>query len=155
MRADDFIAHLHELLDPFGHVATRAMFGGHGLYLDGIIVGIIDDGRLYLKTDAISESLFAVAGCVAFVYPGKNGPMAMSYRTVPDEAMDSSDAMAPWARFAKEAAMRKATMKKPKSPEKRSQAKPKPKSLKSGAATKKPDATKSTVPVKRAPRQKT
>jgi len=142
MRADDFIAHLHELFDPLGRVATRAMFGGHGLYLDDTIVGIIDDGRLYLKTDAISEPLFAAAGCAAFVYPSKNGPMTMSYWTVPDEAMDSSDAMAPWARLAKEAAARKGAMKKPKSSAKRKEVKPKPKSLKIGADLQKPNAGK-------------
>ena len=138
----EFIAWLHELLDPLGHVTTRAMFGGHGLYLDGIIVGIVDDGRLYLKADAISEPLFAAAGCAAFVYPGRNGPMAMSYWTVPDEAMDSAAAMAPWARLAKEAAARKGVMKKARSPANRGDANPKPKSLKSSAVAQKPGPKK-------------
>lgn len=102
-----FIAYLHELLDPRGRVTTRAMFGGHGVYLDGIIMGLVIDSRLYLKTDAVSQPQFAAAGCACFIYTGKNGPIAMSYWSVPDEAMDTSDAMAPWARLALAAAQRK------------------------------------------------
>ncbi|HEY2344274.1 MAG TPA: TfoX/Sxy family protein [Xanthomonadaceae bacterium] len=108
MRTDEaFIAHLHELLDPLGRVAARAMFGGWGLYLDGIIVGIVDEGRLYLKTDAESQPEFAAAGSAPFVYMSKEGPMAMSYWSVPDEALDATEAMAPWARLALAAALRK------------------------------------------------
>jgi DNA transformation protein len=113
MSDKDFIAWLHELLGPLGRVATRAMFGGHGVYLDGIIVGIIVDDQLYLKTDAVSQPQFAAAGCAPFVYISKDGPMPMSYWSVPDEAMDASEAMAPWAQLALAAAQRKAAAKAP------------------------------------------
>lgn len=111
MPDDDFLAHLHELLDSLGPVATRAMFGGHGVYLDGTIIGLVIDVRLYLKTDAASAPGFAAAQCVPLVYTGKNGPVAMSYWSVPDDAMDSAEAMAPWARLALAAALRKQTAK--------------------------------------------
>jgi DNA transformation protein len=130
MPHDDFIAYLHELLEPVGRVSERAMFGGWGVYVDGTIIGIVVDGRLYLKADALTEPRFASAGSAPFVYPSANGPMAMSYWSAPDVALDSSEAMAPWARLAKEAAGRKAAAKKPKSSAKGKQAKPKPKSLK-------------------------
>ncbi|MEO8742468.1 MAG: TfoX/Sxy family protein [Lysobacteraceae bacterium] len=107
MSDKEFIAWLHELLDPLGRVTTRAMFGAHGLYLDGIIIGLVDEGRLYLKTDADSQPQFTDAGCKPFVYMSKYGPIAMSYWTAPDDAMDSSEAMAPWARLALAAALRK------------------------------------------------
>lgn len=107
MTDNGFIANLHELLDPLGRVATRAMFGGHGVYLDGAIMGLVVDGRLYLKADAISAPTFADAGCAPFTYVSKNASIAMSYWSVPDAAMDSSEAMAPWARLALAAALRK------------------------------------------------
>jgi DNA transformation protein len=136
MTGMDFIAWLHELLDPLGCVATRAMFGGHGMYLDGIIVGIIVDDQLYLKTDAVSQPQFAAAGCAPFVYINKDGPMPMSYWSVPDEAMDASEAMAPWARLALAAAQRKAAAKAPGTA----------KSAKKEKATKAAKSAKSTKP---------
>ena len=127
----DFIAYLHELLDPFGHIHAKAMFGGWGVYLDELIVGIVVDARLYLKTDAQNQAEFAVAGSVPFVYDSANGSMAMSYWSAPDDAMDSADAMAPWLRSAKAAALRKAATKPARKRKPATQ--PKPKSLKSGA----------------------
>jgi DNA transformation protein len=53
----------------------------------------------------------------------------MSYWSVPEDALDSSDAMAPWAKLALEAARRKAASKKTKSSTKGKDAKPKPTSL--------------------------
>jgi len=138
MSHDDFIAYLHELLEPAGKVSARAMFGGWGVYVDGTIIGIVVDRRLYLKVDALSEFQFAATGSAPFVYQSPKGPMAMSYWSVPDEAMDSSEAMAPWARLAKDAAGRKALAAKPKSSAKRQEAKPKPKSLKGEGVSNKP-----------------
>ena len=131
MSDQDFIAYLHELLDPFGRMRAKAMFGGWGVYLDEIIVGIVVDGRLYLKTDAENQAEFAGAGCVPFVYDSKNGPMTMSYWSAPDDAMDSSGAMAPWVRSAKAAALRKAAAKH--APKNKAASNPKPGSLKSAA----------------------
>lgn len=40
--------------DVLGHIdgiSSRAMFGGWGIYLDKVIVGIIAEGELYLKAD--------------------------------------------------------------------------------------------------------
>lgn len=129
MPRDDFIAYLHELLEPAGTVTSRAMFGGWGVYVDGTIIGIVVDGRLYLKADAISEPAFVATGNAPFLYDSPKGPMPMSYWSVPDEALDSADAMAPWVKRAKEAALRKAAAKKPASPAKRKPSAPKPKSL--------------------------
>lgn len=111
MNDRDFIGWLRELFEPLGRMRAKAMFGGWGVYLDEIIVGIVADGRLYLKTDAQNLAEFQSAGCAPFVYDSPNGPMTMSYWSAPDEAMDSSEAMAPWARSAKAAALRKAAAK--------------------------------------------
>jgi DNA transformation protein and related proteins len=111
MSDKDFIAHLKELIGPLGRVTARAMFGAWGLYLDGVIIGLVEEGRLYFKTDAINQPLFAAAGCSPFTYMSKDGPMTMSYWSVPEEALDAADAMEPWARLAMDAARRKAAAK--------------------------------------------
>ncbi|BDU17418.1 TfoX/Sxy family protein [Lysobacter auxotrophicus] len=104
---DAFLAHLHDLLDPAGEVSTRAMFGGHGVYLDGELIGVVMEEALYLKVDAETRLHFEAAGCEPYVYLGQAEPITMSYWSVPDIALESPDAMRPWAELAWAAARRK------------------------------------------------
>ena len=110
---DQDIAWFCELLEPLGRITVRRMFGGAGLYADGLIVGLEVEGTLYLKTDEQTRQAFMDAGGVPFVYDGKGKPITMSYWTPPEEAMDSSDAMLPWAQLALAASLRNAASKKP------------------------------------------
>ena len=64
----DFIAYLQELFADFGEVSARAMFGGYGLYHDGVLIGVVMDDGLYLKVDAETQALFEAEGCAPFVY---------------------------------------------------------------------------------------
>lgn len=95
-----------ELLGGLGPISVRRMFGGAGFYAEGRIVALEADGSLYLKTDAQTRARFAEAGGSPFVYDAKGKPVEMSYWTAPDEAMDSPEAMRPWAMLALDAAMR-------------------------------------------------
>lgn len=106
--SDDFIAHLRDLAADFGALSARRMFGGYGLYHDGLMIGLVADETLYLKTDEISRPRFLAAGCEPFVYDRQCKPIEMSYWTVPESAMDSPQDMRPWLRLAFEAALRKA-----------------------------------------------
>jgi DNA transformation protein and related proteins len=108
---DEDIAWFCELLAPLGRVTARRMFGGAGLYVDGLIVGLEIEGTLYLKTDDLTRERFAVAGGSPFVYAGKGKAITVSYWTAPDEAMDSPEAMRPWAMLALDASLRSAAAK--------------------------------------------
>lgn len=112
MRADEgFLEWLRELLEPIGRVGLRRMFGGHGLYLDGLFVAIVVDGRPYFKVDADSQADFVAAGCAPFVYESGGKRVEMSYWSVPESALDSAEDMRPWARRAIAAALRKPAVK--------------------------------------------
>jgi DNA transformation protein len=102
---DPFTAHVLELLAPLGPVRARKMFGGWGVSCDGLPIGLIVSDRLYLKVDPTTKTYFAQAGCEPFVYAGKNKPVAVSYWTVPPDAMEAPHLMAPWARLALQAAL--------------------------------------------------
>jgi DNA transformation protein len=102
---DPFVAHCLELLGSIGRTRSRAMFGGHGLYVDDLFIALIAEDRLYLKVDASTEPRFRAAGCQQWVYTGGARPMPMGYWSAPDEAMDAPALMAPWARLASQAAM--------------------------------------------------
>ncbi len=105
-----FLDHLRELMRAGGRaVSARAMFGGHGLYVDGLFVAIVDDDVLYLRADDANRAEFASLGLPPFEYATKDGRrQAMSYLRAPDEALDSAQAMAPWVRSALGAALRAA-----------------------------------------------
>lgn len=107
---DDFAAHCVELLQPLGAARAKRMFGGHGLYVDGLMVGLIAQEQLYLKADAETLPQWQAAGGRPFVYEswraGVVKTTAMSYWTPPEEAIESPAAMQPWARLALEAALR-------------------------------------------------
>ena len=103
-----FLAHLDELLEPLGKISSKIMFGGHGIYCNGIIMGLVIDRAFYLKVDEQTKSLFIQAGCKPFVYETKNKTVAMSYWSVPDEAMESAEGMLQWAKHAYASALRKA-----------------------------------------------
>jgi DNA transformation protein and related proteins len=104
-----FVAHCIELLTPgtapAGPLRWRRMFGGYGFYAGDVFMALIAFDRLYLKTDASTEKLFAQAGCEKFVYVGATKTASMSYWTAPDDAMDSAEAMTPWARRAVQSAL--------------------------------------------------
>lgn len=103
---DDDIAWHRELLAALGRVDARRMFGGTGFYADGRIVALEIEGVLYLKTDAGSRSRFIDAGGRPFTYDNGKRTVETRYWTPPDDALDSAEAMAPWARLAHEAALR-------------------------------------------------
>lgn len=120
MREDEgFLEWLRELLEPMGRVALRRMFGGHGVYIDGLFVAIVVEGRPYFKVDDLTRDLFTAAGCAPFVYDSGGKVVPMSYWSVPESALDSAEDMQPWARRAIEAALRKPAKPARKAPPKK------------------------------------
>lgn len=103
---DPFTLHCMELLAPLGPVRVRAMFGGVGFYVDDLFMALIAFGRLYLKVGEAHRAAFDAAGCQPFVFETKDGQsMSLGYCTAPEEALESPEAMRPWARRALEAAL--------------------------------------------------
>ena len=110
---NEFVAHCLELLGSVGAVRSRRMFGGHGIYVDELFVGLIAFDQLYLKVDASTRASFEAAGCRPFVYDGAGKSVTMGYFTAPEEAMESPPLMQPWARLALAAALRARALKPP------------------------------------------
>ena len=106
----DFLDHLRELMRAGARsVSVRAMFGGHGVYADGLFVAIVDDDVLYLRADDRNRAAFSALGLPPFAYTTKDGARhEMSYHRAPDDALESADAMAQWTQSALGAALRAA-----------------------------------------------
>ncbi|WP_408950649.1 TfoX/Sxy family protein [Lysobacter sp. Hz 25] len=143
--SEAFIAHLRDLASGFGALSARSMFGGHGIYHDGLMIALIADEAVYLKVDTQTAPHFRAAGCEPFVYTRQRKPIELSFWSVPESAMDSPQDMKPWLTLAYQAALRKANAAPPrKAKAKRAVAKK--------AAVKKVAAKKTTV--KKASRRK-
>jgi DNA transformation protein and related proteins len=113
MTAGTMLGWFRELLAPLGPVRTRAMFGGHGVYVDDEFIAVVIDDVLYLKVDDETRARFEGAGSRPFTYDaGERGEVAMSYWSAPDEALDDPAGMRPWALLALAAARRKPATKK-------------------------------------------
>jgi DNA transformation protein and related proteins len=69
---------LKDLFKPFGEVAAKRMFGGHGVYAEGLCFAVSSDGEVFLKADAESRASFSAAGSSPFIYVAKGKPMATS-----------------------------------------------------------------------------
>lgn len=95
MASQVFADHCLELLAPLGAARARRMFGGSGLYVGDLFVGLIACDRLYLKADAGSADQFAAAGSEPFVYAGNGKSVTMGYWSAPDQALDSPALMLP------------------------------------------------------------
>ena len=98
--------HILDLLSEVEGVTARGMFGGAGLYLDGIMFGLLSSQEgFYLRVDDENRPDFEALGSGPFV-PFEDGRMRMPYYEVPPEIMEDADELAEWARRAWEAARR-------------------------------------------------
>jgi DNA transformation protein len=93
------------------------MFGGVGLYSDGVFFAIIDNDTMFFKTDDSTRPLYVSRGSEPF-RPYKDRPeVSMSYYQVPADVLEDADECVPWARAAVRAAA--ASPKTKKTPSKR------------------------------------
>lgn len=97
---------IRDMFAGLGPVTIKRMFGGKGIYHDGLIVALEVGDEIVLKADAVSAADFADAGCVRWTYDGKGKPVQMPYWSIPDSAIDDPDELALWTRKAFEAALR-------------------------------------------------
>ena len=102
----DFIPFVQELLEGLGTVSARRMFGGHGLYHEGLMFAIVMNQQLFLKADAQNRPEFEALGLTPFTYPMKGKEIALSYWSAPDAVFDDPTEAVRWARSAWDAAAR-------------------------------------------------
>jgi DNA transformation protein len=100
--------YLQEIFAGFGPVSVRRMFGGVGIFRDGLMIALVADGELYLKADAETAPSFEADKMRPFTYGKGKKRVVMSYWRLPDRLLDDTDELAVWARAAMGAAKRAA-----------------------------------------------
>lgn len=98
---------LEDLLAPLGGVTIRRMFGGRGVFKDGLMFALLSSrGVFYLKADEATAPAFVAEGCEQWTPEMKGRVMAMPYWRAPERLFDEPDEFADWAKAAYAAARR-------------------------------------------------
>ena len=97
MPDDSFKEFVLDQLSALPDVRAKAMFGAHGLYFGENFFGILDEGRLFFKTDARSQADYTARGMGPFTYESKGKLMTMSYHEVPPDVLEQPQELAGWA----------------------------------------------------------
>ncbi len=108
----EFVDFIPDLFREFGEVSCRKMFGGYGVFYDGIMFGLVADDILYLKVDSTSAIRFQKLDLPQFEYPKGDKMVKLSYFQAPDVIYDDSAEAILWARRSYETAFQATKAKK-------------------------------------------
>jgi len=109
--SQETIDYLVDQLSDFGSVIARRMFGGVGIFRDGLMFALIGHGELYFKVDDGNRKDFEDAGMAPFrPYPDKDE--IMPYYRVPADIVEDREALKVWANKAYDVALRKKAAKR-------------------------------------------
>lgn len=110
--SDEYLDYVVDQIGCIGEVAAKKMFGGVGLYHDGLFFGLIASDILYFKVDDENRREYQAAGAKPFQpYGGES--YSMGYYEVPVDVLEDVDKLRVWATGAVAAAARKAASGKP------------------------------------------
>jgi len=100
-----------ELMADIPGIGKRAMFGGFGIYRDGLMFALIADEQLYFKaSDHLAED-FTALGLQPLLYESKGKAVSLKYYQAPESVFEQSEQMLLWADKAYQCALRAAMAK--------------------------------------------
>lgn len=83
-RDAEFVTSCLELMIEFNStIRSKSMFGGHGLFCEGLMFGLIANGALYFKVDDENEDEFRQLDLPRFTYLRKGEEASLGYRLAP------------------------------------------------------------------------
>jgi len=96
----EFSDYIKDLFAEFADVRVRRMFGGAGIFHNDVMLGLVADDTIFLRTDPESAETFAAEGCRRFTYRAKTKTVDLPYWTLPERLIDDPHELAAWARRA-------------------------------------------------------
>ena len=100
MADESFKEFVLDQMSALPELRARAMFGAHGLYAGEKFFGILDEGRLFFKTDAASAADYTARGMGPFTYESKGNVLTMAYHEVPPDVLENAPELTAWAQRA-------------------------------------------------------
>ena len=116
-----FSDYMLELLAGFCRVEAKRMFGGAGLYRDGVMFGILDDDAAFFRVDDALQAELEAQGSVPWVYSMKSDGSirSMGYWRMPETAADDPDEAVALAKRSFAAAVSRKALRAKKAPAKK------------------------------------
>jgi DNA transformation protein len=97
--SNQYLDFVLDQLNDVGPVVHKRMFGGVGLYYDGLFFGLIDDDVLYFKVDETTRGRYEAARSRPF-QPYGDGSYSMSYYSVPAGVLEDQEELSVWVQEA-------------------------------------------------------
>lgn len=110
-KQSEFVEFLHETFEEFGVIEVRRMFGGYGIYHNGLMFGLVEKNTLYLKGDEATQKHFKSRRLSQFQYNRAGKMVKLSYFKAPEEVYDNREKATLWAQRAYTAARRQSDKK--------------------------------------------
>jgi DNA transformation protein and related proteins len=100
-----YLASVVAALEAARPVTHRKMFGGLGVYLDGVFFAVVDDDRLYFKVDDGNLAGYDALGMEPW-FPDPTSTKPSPYREVPADVLADVEALGEWVDASVAAAVR-------------------------------------------------
>ena len=97
--SESYRDYIMDQLEPLGFITIKKMFGGAGIYYDGLIFGLLADDVLYFRVDDSNRLDYEEAGMGPFK-PFADKPMVMPYYEVPIDVLENREELYEWVRKA-------------------------------------------------------
>lgn len=96
---DPFHEFVLELLAGTGPISIRRMFGGAGVYQDGVMFALLADDQIFVKADDALRADLSAEGGAPFLYLRSSDarPIDLGYVSLPSSAMDDPEEAVAWA----------------------------------------------------------
>jgi DNA transformation protein len=105
MADQGFYEYVMEMFTQVGGITGRKMFGGYGVYQDGVCFALISGSKLYMKVTDLNQKDYEAAGSKQFSYEMKNGKHTMvSFWELPSDILEDRSELPGWIEKAVQAA---------------------------------------------------
>lgn len=101
----DYVVFVLDTLRLFAPVSAKAMFGGYGVFKNGLMFALIVQDVLYLKVSTTTKADFEAKGLTPFGYQKQGKTCYLNYYQCPEEAFDDEELMCQWAQTAYQVAL--------------------------------------------------
>ena len=86
----EYLNFVIERLSPIGDIRSRAMFGGYGIFREGLMFALISEDTLYFKVNESNRDVYERAQSKPF-------PHGISYWEVPTDVLEEDSRLHEWA----------------------------------------------------------
>jgi DNA transformation protein len=96
-----------DIFSAFGPVRIRPMFGGKGIFREGLMFALVAGDAIYLKADSQTADIYRTLGSRPFSYGRSDGrSTSLNYWLMPETALEDPDEAARLAGLSFAAALR-------------------------------------------------